>query len=1536
METERMLLDAEWRQRRAQELVRMLRRERASLEILRNHQQQQQLADCDQQQQQQPGIAGPQLERALCRIGELERQLHILSLLNSVTEGPNPGQQLAQANGIGNQHEKCQSVGSAGSGGDRQSSKTFPPSALRTIGAPPPPGGLAGAVAASKVEPIRSWVETGGMHYVQAEMLPIGDEEEEEDGDNNSEMDADEMEAAGPFANLQDLKTRPAHLAVFFVHLLNNANPSSLLFYLITDAYPASNVKEIRRFAYELFSTFLIPGAPLQLPGIAQRDIQAIDKVLRATANSASGSGQPQQDVEQLRRLFIPARSRAVGQINEQLAQFRRKRHFEANIAGIELDSLARADHAAELRLAERLFFRTLTQLVQLASPNGPPDWENCERRTLALVISVATLVKVVMGLRTSHSAWEKLLDKCPTFLWPTHKSGAGSVFKMRSPLGGGSSAKQKVQVKDHQFVLQPVFLTVHCYQCRDAVWGVNPQAYFCQNCDVVVHKNCTAHLADHCWPQQQQKSKSGPGGVSASSNPAGRLKFGAGSTTSLLSAAPSQQGRPLATGGQHQQQQHRPTAAHLPHRDSTVSSAYPHSVLGTECSSVAPFSHLAAVQQQQQRRLPSHKSSISLTPPLHRSQHSVSASAVAMAGSSKAGSSSIDRHGNDLVPPTLIDADGTGPGHPSASQQQRCQRTHMESLDSCSSPPSSTAMLPPPVFSSRFERILPPDIPPNGPPPPPPTAKEEQAKLASHAAAATNSARSAPSSEAPAALKSMDSGFGTEASPAGGTAQQQQHPNAGPTRSQSMKGEAANQLKRGGKGAGSLGAADAAEDGYERPIASQLAVPSVGSLKSSSSSAQDLPQVFHDFGTHQLVRAVEAIASSSTGTANEEEARRMLERVEKTAVADGDSDLEVETEVPSLESLISWEVLKLMKPKEKKRQEVINEFFHTERTHVRNLKILHKVFYRPMVVQKVAKPELVSLLFGNLDELLQVHSEMHQKMKLAMEIWRRNGSLEGGLYGDIGDLVEAMFDGPCGERLMHATATFCQNQQHALDTLRLRYTRSKEDQFSQFLAEAENNPLCRKLQLKDMIPVEMQRLVKYPLLLETVAKYTREGSDELQRLLHGVECAKRILSAVNTAKRNAENVKRMEELQRRLDWTGCEKSFFQKFDFRMHKLIYEGQLQWRQARGKTLDLHVVLLEHLLVFLTKLGPAESGQASQQKLQLKIHEAGCIPIMRLASVEVEEKPGDKRAFSLLYKCDLRLFELVAQTATERKTWFRLIENQVAVSRASPTPADVFLDGILPPSPAALPSGQSTPPGRARLQQQEEGVEMCHVLTHPSLVNANEIVVQQPTVMENAQPVLSVAERLRRSDKMIMAALAEKHRILAELLANDEPGNSEELERIAELMTGLSVAELKQRSSKELAMSAIVHGNRLLESINKGMSVGPSAAAQEQETAKPSVDQTERHLPSVPCYRLTAVAAPLMNHLKALLQVIQDHEAEVNGLRQQLQRRKETESGIKSTGSEGTARNCAGGGVHLMALKAIPHSNSAVETSKFPVD
>lgn len=43
-------------------------------------------------------------------------------------------------------------------------------------------------------------------------------------------------------------------------------------------------------------------------------------------------------------------------------------------------------------------------------------------------------------------------------------------------------------------------------------------------------------------------------------------------------------------------------------------------------------------------------------------------------------------------------------------------------------------------------------------------------------------------------------------------------------------------------------------------------------------------------------------------------------------------------------------------------------------------------------------------------------------------------------------------------------------------------------------IQECEASPLCRRLQLKDMLVSEMQRLTKYPLLLDNIIKYTDGG----------------------------------------------------------------------------------------------------------------------------------------------------------------------------------------------------------------------------------------------------------------------------------------------------------------------------------------------------------------------------------------------------------------------------------------------------------
>lgn len=65
-------------------------------------------------------------------------------------------------------------------------------------------------------------------------------------------------------------------------------------------------------------------------------------------------------------------------------------------------------------------------------------------------------------------------------------------------------------------------------------------------------------------------------------------------------------------------------------------------------------------------------------------------------------------------------------------------------------------------------------------------------------------------------------------------------------------------------------------------------------------------------------------------------------------------------------------------------------------------------------------------------------------------------------------------FDGPEGDAFQQAAATFCARQQIALEALKEK--RRKDPKLNSFLTDAEGNPVCRRLQLKDIIPAGMFR----------------------------------------------------------------------------------------------------------------------------------------------------------------------------------------------------------------------------------------------------------------------------------------------------------------------------------------------------------------------------------------------------------------------------------------------------------------------------
>ena len=73
-------------------------------------------------------------------------------------------------------------------------------------------------------------------------------------------------------------------------------------------------------------------------------------------------------------------------------------------------------------------------------------------------------------------------------------------------------------------------------------------------------------------------------------------------------------------------------------------------------------------------------------------------------------------------------------------------------------------------------------------------------------------------------------------------------------------------------------------------------------------------------------------------------------------------------------------------------------ELFHTERSHVRNLKVVDRLFHRPIRLQQLLPPDLVQMLFASWEELLEIHGQFNTALKKKRK--------ENPLIGDIGPLL--------------------------------------------------------------------------------------------------------------------------------------------------------------------------------------------------------------------------------------------------------------------------------------------------------------------------------------------------------------------------------------------------------------------------------------------------------------------------------------------------------------------------------------------------
>ncbi|XP_043850710.1 rho guanine nucleotide exchange factor 12 isoform X4 [Dromiciops gliroides] len=409
----------------------------------------------------------------------------------------------------------------------------------------------------------------------------------------------------------------------------------------------------------------------------------------------------------------------------------------------------------------------------------------------------------------------------------------------------------------------------------------------------------------------------------------------------------------------------------------------------------------------------------------------------------------------------------------------------------------------------------------------------------------------------------------------------------------------------------------------------------------------------------------------------------------------------DLETDPPNWQQLVSREVLLGLKPCEIKRQEVINELFYTERAHVRTLKVLDQVFYQRVSREGILSTSELRRIFSNLEEILQLHVGLNEQMKA---VRKRN---ETSVIDEIGEDLLIWFSGAGEEKLKHAAATFCSNQPFALEMIKSR--QKKDSRFQTFVQDAESNPLCRRLQLKDIIPTQMQRLTKYPLLLDNIAKYT-ERPKEREKVKKAADHCRQILNYVNQAVKEAENKQRLEDYQRRLDTSNLKLSEYpnveelRNLDLTKRKMIHEGPLVWKVNRDKTIDLYTLLLEDILVLLQK---------QDDRLVLRCHSKILAstadskhtfsPVIKLNTVLVRQVATDNKALFVISMSDngAQIYELVAQTVSEKAVWQDLI-GRMALTVKEQSPKSISL----PDSPPC--EGERDEEEASKLKEESHGV------------------------------------------------------------------------------------------------------------------------------------------------------------------------------------------------------------------------------------
>ncbi|NXC00461.1 ARG28 factor, partial [Orthonyx spaldingii] len=340
------------------------------------------------------------------------------------------------------------------------------------------------------------------------------------------------------------------------------------------------------------------------------------------------------------------------------------------------------------------------------------------------------------------------------------------------------------------------------------------------------------------------------------------------------------------------------------------------------------------------------------------------------------------------------------------------------------------------------------------------------------------------------------------------------------------------------------------------------------------------------------------------------------------------------------------------------KRQDVIFELMQTEVHHIHTLFIMSEIFRKGMKEELQLDHSMVDRIFPCLDELLEMHRQFFCRMKD-----RRQESCEGGsernfVISRIGDILVQQFSEENATKMEKIYGEFCSHQKEAVNLFKELQQNKK---FQNFIKLRNSNLLARRRGIPECILLVTQRITKYPVLVERILQYSKEGTEEHKDLCKALHLMKDVIAAVDLKVNEYEKKQKLLEILCRIEnktYTKLKNGHvFRKQDLMRKEriLLHEGLVYWKTATGRFKDTLALLLTDVLLFLQEKDQKYIFAAVDRKPSV-------ISLQRLI---VREVANEERGMFLISASSAgpEMYEVHTSSKEERNTWMRHIQEAV---------------------------------------------------------------------------------------------------------------------------------------------------------------------------------------------------------------------------------------------------------------------------------